>query len=236
MELGIRMKTYEAVPKTKLIRRMPVIIRVDGKAFHTLTRNMDKPYDLKFESVMDDAAGRTLLNIQNCKFAYIQSDEVSFLMTDYNTLQTDPWFGNDLQKIVSISAATMSVYFNFAFAEIFFMDVPFAVFDSRAFNLSKEEVCNYFIWRQQDATRNSIQSLAQAHFSHKQLQNLNTNKLQDKLMLEKGINWNDLPIKQKRGRCVLRGIGNSYKIDYDIPIFTQNRQYIENFLEIPETD
>ena len=234
MDLGDRMKTYENVPKTKLIRRMPVIIRVDGKAFHTLTRNLFKPFDIKFEHVMNVATGRTMLDIQNCSMAYIQSDEASFLMTDYKNLQTEPWFGNDVQKIVSISAATMSAYFNMVYTEHFGTGVSVSVFDSRAFNLSKEEVCNYFIWRQQDATRNSIQGLAQANFSHKELQNLNTNQLQDKLMLEKNINWNNMQVNLKRGRCLFK-TSRAWNLDNDIPIFTQNRNYIERYLEPEET-
>jgi len=236
MDLSDRMKTYESVPKTKLIRRMPVIIRVDGKAFHTLTKKMDKPFDEKFEAVMDAAAGYTMLRIQNCKMVYVQSDEASFLMTDYKTLQTEPWFGNDLQKIVSISAATMSAYFNTAYNEIFCTGGIVEVFDSRAFNLPKEEVCNYFIWRQQDATRNSIQGLAQKYFSHKELYNLNSDKLQDKLMLEKNINWNDLPTRYKRGRCILKikNTTSNFYSDNQIPIFTQSREYIEKYLCVEE--
>jgi len=234
MDLGDRMKTYEAVPKTKLIRRMPVIIRVDGKAFHTLTRGLDKPFDSGFENVMNEAAMRTASEFQNCVLAYLQSDEVSFLLIDYKNLQTEPWFGNDLQKIISISAATMSVYFNMCLQTEFNKKVTNEVFDSRAFNLSKEEVCNYFIWRQQDATRNSIQGLAQKYFSHKQLQGKNTNKLQDMLMLEKGINWNNYHINLKRGRCITK-IDRLWNLDNDIPIFTQQRDYIEKFLD-PEPE
>ena len=234
MDLGDRMKTYEAVPKTKLIRRMPVIIRVDGKAFHTLTRGLHKPFDIKFEYAMNKAAGRTMLDIQNCSLVYVQSDEANFLMTDYKNLQTEPWFGNDLQKIVSISASTMSVYFNMCLRAVFNKKVTNEVFDSRAFNITKEEVCNYFIWRQQDATRNSIQGLAQANFSHKELQNLNSNQLQDKLMLEKNINWNNMPVYLKRGRCITKKEGD-YVVDNDIPVFTQDRDYIEKFLETEDS-
>jgi tRNA(His) guanylyltransferase len=235
MDLGDRMKTYEAVPKTKLIRRMPVIIRVDGKAFHTVTRGLEKPFDVTFENIMNDAAAHTAINLQNCVFAYIQSDEVSFLLIDYKTLQTEPWFGNDLQKIVSISAATMSVFFNMEF-QLQFDNVSVAtdLFDSRAFNLTKEEVCNYFIWRQQDATRNSIQKLAQKYFSHKQLHKKSCNKLQDMLMLEKGVNWNNLPINLKRGRCITK-TDRLWELDNDIPVFTQDRDYIEKFLETEDS-
>lgn len=113
-----------------------------------------------------------------------------------------------------------------------------ATFDARAFILPKEEVCNYFIWRQQDATRNSIQMVAQANFSHKELQGISCDELQDKLFKERNINWNDLPIDEKRGSCVVREkittsdnvIRNSWVIDDSIPIFTQDNEYINRFV------
>lgn len=234
MELGSRMKMYEGVTKIKLTRRMPVIIRVDGKAFHTLTRNLDKPYDTRFESVMNQTALMVAGQLQNCILAYLQSDEVSFLLIDYKTLQTEPWFGNDLQKMVSISAALMSIYFNSYLQAEFDIPASFECFDSRAFCVPKDDVCNYFVWRQQDATRNSIQGLAQKYFSHKKLHKKNTNQLQDLLMLEKGINWNDLPPHLKRGRCFVK-TGRLWNLDINIPIFTQDRNYIEKYLEPEET-
>ena len=111
-----------------------------------------------------------------------------------------------------------------------------AYFDARVFNLPKEEVTNYFIWRQNDATRNSIQSLAQANFSQKQIHSMNNSQLQDKLHEEKGINWNDCKTVEKRGSCVIHVFDKSINrskwiIDEEIPIFTQNRDYIENILK-----
>lgn len=104
-----------------------------------------------------------------------------------------------------------------------------AMFDSRVFNLSKDEVCNYFIWRQQDTTRNSVQMVGQANFSHKELQGVSVNKLQNKLLTERNINWNNIPTVQKRGTCIVKKNGE-WVIDKEIPIFTQNRIYVEGRL------
>jgi len=230
--LGDRMKIHENAFRFHLPHRMPVIIRVDGRAFHTLTRGLDRPFDKRFMQCMDITAVSLMNEIQNAVFAYVQSDEISILCNNYKTLVTQPWFGNNLQKIVSVAAGIASRIFTCeAMAEI----NKVGEFDARAFVLPKEEVTNYFVWRQQDATRNSIQSTAQAHFSAKQLNCKNQIQMQD-MLHEKGINWNDLPIGQKRGRCILRYTvinDNDEKrpgIDDCPPVFTQDRDYIEQFL------
>ena len=190
-------------------------------------------------------------NIQGCKIGYVESDEISLLLTDYDTLQTDAWFDYSVQKICSVSASMAALFFNKYWqkniAEFNSTDKEYyevlknkselgAYFDARAFNLPKEEVTNYFIWRQNDATRNSIQSLAQANFSQKQIHSLNNSQLQDKLHEEKCINWNDYKTVEKRGSCVVHVFDKSINrskwiVDEEIPIFTQNRDYIENILK-----
>lgn len=225
--LGDRMKAYEGVSQTSLTPRMPLIIRLDGKAFHSYTRGFDKPFDIRIRNAMADSAFVIISEVQGAKIAYSQSDEVSVLVTDYDSLEFEPWFGKNLQKIVSVSSSIMTAYFNNSVPTSTLDKGRFATFDSRAFVLPKEEVCNYFIWREQDATRNSIQALAQANFSHKSLQGLNNNQLQEKLFQEKGINWNDLETWKKRGFCVTRD-----GTDYEIPIFTQDRSYIENYVNV----
>jgi tRNA(His) guanylyltransferase len=227
--LGNRMKSnYEDRSRVKLTRRMPVIGRIDGKAFHTLTKGMDKPFDLRFMDSMVVTAKALVAQIQGCKLAYVQSDEISLLLTDFDKLDTDAWFDYNIQKMASVSASMATHYFNQRLND-YFKEEKFGFFDARFFNIPKEEVCNYFIWRQQDATRNSIQSVAQANFSHKSLQGLNTSQLQDKLFLEKGINWNELDTVLKRGTCVVKEL-----VDYDIPIFTQDRDYIEKHMRFED--
>lgn len=231
LSIGDRMKLYYETPfQQYLPRRQPVIIRLDGKSFHTLTRHFVKPHDELFRLYMEDTAFELCRQIQNVKLAYIQSDEISLLLIDYNNLNSEQYFGGNIQKIVSISASIASVKFSGASAVGSNASIS-AYFDSRVFCIPKEEVCNYFIWRQQDAIRNSILGTGQLYFSHKELQHLSCSKIQDKLFLEKGVNWNDTPNKFKRGFCIIKNDElHDWIGDCNIPNFTQNREYIEKYL------
>ncbi|MHC4370213.1 MAG: tRNA(His) guanylyltransferase Thg1 family protein [Planctomycetota bacterium] len=205
--LGNRMKAnYEQRYKIGLTRRTPVIIRVDGRAFHTLTRNCKRPFDA---DVMDSMiwGARQVLNLaQGAKLAYVQSDEASFLLTDYDGLQTEAWFGNDLCKIVSVSAALMTQGFNQAMQRRSPFS-PMGDFDSRAFNIPKAEVTNYFLWRAQDWARNSLSMYAGHYFSHSQMHKRNQDDLHEMLHgIEK--NWTtDLTDREKNGTFVIRKNG-----------------------------
>lgn len=261
--LGDRMKNnYENRAKTYLIRRMPVIIRLDGKAFHTFTRGMKKPYDEIFHNTMNATMKYLCENIQGCKLGYTQSDEITLLLTDYDTLDTDAWFDNNVQKICSVSASMATMKFNQVLrnqvsdwmdenAECTGVDIQLplearaytravvtgAMFDSRCFNIPEDEVTNCFIWRQQDATRNAIQMLGQCNFSHKELHGKSCNDIQDMLMLQKGVNFNDMPTEFKRGVCCVKeevpctdrliGYKLDWVLDKEIPIFTQDRNYVD---------
>lgn len=244
-DLGDRMKRYEDVNRHYLIRRTPVIIRVDGKAFHTLTKGMKRPWDEKFSDCMCRATVSLCNQLQGAKMAYTQSDEISILLTDYEKLETQAWFDNNIQKMVSIAASFATLAFNKAFAAYFAEKIAhIAVFDARAFNLPKEEVCNYFIWRQQDATRNSIQMLARSIYTHKELHEKNTSMLQE-MCFQRGFNWDKCLTWQKRGFCVTKQTiihregqpenevmvpETFWSPDYNIPVFTQDREYIEKFV------
>lgn len=271
--LGDRMKKYyENRAKTYLTRRTPVIIRLDGKAFHTFTKGFKKPYDKVFHNVMNGTMQYLCENIQGCKLGYTQSDEITLLLTDYDTLTTDAWFDYNVQKMCSVSASMATLMFNHYFRIEMdrFQDENYdcfeeewrdeesdrlalayakaynvgAMFDARCFNIPKEEVTNCFIWRQQDATRNAIQMLGQCNFSHKELQGKSCNDIQDMLMLQKGINFNDMPTEFKRGVCCRKEVCQDpdvdikddfypitrWVLDKEIPIFTQDREYIEQYV------
>lgn len=269
--LGDRMKGYENVTRTYLTRRMPVIIRLDGKAFHSFTRGLKKPFDDILVKSMQDTMKYLCENIQGCVLGYTQSDEITLVLVDYQSRDTSAWFDNNIQKMASISAsmATISFYHNFRNNMINWVDNnvgdivdgdtskfkysktivdktnAYAMFDSRVFNIPKEEVVNCLIWRQQDATRNSIQSVGQANFSHKELHGKNCSNIQDMLMLDKGINWNDYPTTLKRGSCCIKKpqitqsspegeivVRNKWVIDNEIPIFTQDKEYINKLVMI----
>lgn len=208
-------------------------------------------------------------NIQGCKIGYTQSDEITLLLTDYDTLTTAAWFDYAVQKMCSVAASMATMVFNKAlihFVEKYKFDTCHlvnyltdteeyhyvesleaairkgAMFDARCFNVPEDEVVNCFIWRQQDATRNAIQMLGQCNFSHKELQNKSCNDIQDMLITQKGINFNDMPTEFKRGVCCVKketqdpdidikdGVYpiSKWIIDKEIPIFTQDRNYIEN--------
>jgi tRNA(His) guanylyltransferase len=232
--LGQRMKeNYEDRTRIKLPRRTNVIIRLDGKAFHTFTRNLNRPFDHRLMSAMHQTSAYICSEIQGSKLSYTQSDEISIWLTDYDTLQTDMWFDGNIQKMCSVAASLTTAYFNRTFSSD-----QLAVFDARVFVIPKvDEVVNYFIWRQQDASRNSVHMLARSLYSHKECMNKNNSQLQD-MIHEKGKNWNDLTTPEKRGVCVLKKKinietedgdlvnRNIWYIDEDIPIFSQNRQYI----------
>jgi len=195
--IGNRMKEYyESVSQTRLLRRTYAIIRLDGKAFHTYTFKLEKPFDSKFHEDMSETGKFLCESIQGAEFAYTQSDEISLLLTDFKNLDTDAWFGGNIQKMTSVSASLATAKFN----EL--RPGNLAFFDSRVFNIPAPiEVENYFIWRQQDAVRNSISSAARAVYSHLELQNKNTDEMQE-MLFEKGINWNDYDAKFKRGSIV----------------------------------
>ena len=110
--LGDRMKMYESVPKTQLMKRTPVIIRLDGKAFHTFTRGLNKPFDKIMVNTMIDTTYELCKNIQGCVFGYTQSDEITLILQDYYRLNTDAWFDYEVQKMCSIAASMASMAFN----------------------------------------------------------------------------------------------------------------------------
>jgi len=192
---------YESRSKTFLTRRTPVIIRIDGKAFHTYTKGLEKPFDEGLISDMQETMLFLCNNIQGAKLGYHQSDEISILVTDYEKLTTDAWFDYNVQKMTSISSSLTTAMFNkkryersrykdsgsdsdgfghsFSWdVNIVELDLPLAFFDSRAFNIPKEEVANYFLSRQKDAVKNSVAMLAQS--------------------------WNDLSSDKKRGSIAIK--------------------------------
>ncbi len=206
--IGQRMKEdYESRTQTHLMRRTYTIIRLDGKAFHTYTKGFERPYDVNLMRIMDETAIKLCESIQGAKLAYVQSDEISILLTDFESPQTNMWFDGNVQKMTSISAAIATAHFNIGMyldEDILAPMSKVAYFDSRVFQLPyAKETFNYFVWRQQDATRNSIQMGAQTLYSHKELNKKNTSELQE-MMFQKGINWNDYPVGFKRGRLILK--------------------------------
>lgn len=263
--LGDRMKEfYEDRTRIKLPRRTFTIIRIDGKAFHTYTKGLQRPFDEGLIEDMNATTAYLCKNIQGAKFGYVQSDEISLVLTDFDDLGTHAWFDNNLQKMVSVAASMATSEFNRLrlirqFASYPFGDEPIssndlktfkmAEFDARAFQIPFiDEVENYFIWRQQDAVRNSISSVAQSLYSTKELHGVKTDGMQE-LIFQKGINWNDYDFRKKRGAVIGKVETKLIKTEQgpndevieteftrnkwqviETPTFTQDRWFIKGLL------
>ena len=282
-DLAKRMKGYEERNRYYLQRRMPVILRLDVRAGHSFTKGFERPFDEVFIKSMQETAKYLCENIQGCKLSYQQSDEITLVLVDYDKLNTDCFFNYRVDKLCSIAASMATMVFNESFSKIYsklYRDkiehrenvdelvktyafkAGKAMFDCRCFNIPKEEVTNLIYWRQLDASRNSIQMVGQANFSHKELQNKSCNDIQDMLMTQKGINWNDLPTYQKRGSCCIKeeyavndngeevevdcvtdvdepvesvAFRSRWIIDTNIPIFrNEGREYIDRLVFVDE--
>jgi len=245
-----RMKTnYEHRNQTFLTRRTPVIMRIDGKAFHTYTRGLQKPFDVGLIEDMNNTAIYLCQQIQGSKIAFVQSDEISILITDYDRLETNAWFDYSVQKMTSIAASLATAKFNQLrlsrhLSEIWDTDadnetilnlfsnnidkLPTANFDCRVFNIPKEEIANYFLARQKDTVKNSIASVAQSLYSHKELEGKNGNEQQE-MIFQKGINWNDFPSGHKRGRTVVKQtyVNGELFPPEDNSVFEENGSYFK---------
>ena len=211
------MKSYE--DEQVFTNNLPLIVRIDGRHFHSLVKHLklNKPFDDLFIESMNSVGKDVANDMSNFRLAYIQSDEISFLLYP-KTYRSQPWFGNKIQKVVSSASALASSYMSLIY------DRPIQ-FDARAFVLPPHEVVNYFIWRQRDWTRNSVQMMARSLYSQKQLHGKNQSAMQD-MIHDKGQNWNDLPVHLRRGRCIIYE-NEKYVVDNDIPIFTEDRGYVE---------
>jgi tRNA(His) guanylyltransferase len=227
MSLGDRMKVnYENIFRQSLPMRMPVIMRIDGKSFGQWTKGLDKPFDETFIDNMIATTEFLCAELQNATLGYVQSDEISILMHPYKRYASQPWFGNEIQKMVSVAAGTASGKFSM-------LSNRYAAFDARVFVIPETEVANYFLWRQQDASRNSVQMLARSLYSHSECENKNMNDMQE-MTFQKGVNWNDLATEKKRGACVIK-TDEGWTADREIPLFSQDRDYIDRLLAVEES-
>lgn len=247
--IGSRMKQfYEDRAKTALLRRCYTIIRIDGKAFHSFCRGLEKPFDDGLMEDMDQTAVYLCKNIMGAKFAFIQSDEISILMTDFDELGTTSWFDSDVQKVCSVSASMATRAFNeLRLKRLGIENMKWAEFDSRVFQIpDPAEVFNYMLWRQRDTTRNSISTVAQSLYSDKELHKKDSNQKQE-MIFQKGINWNDYAPRYKRGRMVVKEMyekapnepnGKSKStlrsrwVVVETPIFTQDKQFLVSRIPI----
>lgn len=255
-EIDVRMKEqYEDRFRIMLPRRSYTIIRVDGRAFHTFTRGLQRPYSTALMQCMDETALALCSGIAGAQLAYVQSDEISILVTDFQKIDTHAWFDNNLQKLCSITASIATATFNRLWTHRHVSASsypPLAHFDSRVFQIpDATEVANYFVARQKDAVRNSVAMLAQSHCSPKELHGVSCEKMHDKIHGH-GDNWNDHPARFKQGAAIakepvaatqkmtVRGlIEISEHLDWAVisetPIFTVDREWLRSRIPLHES-
>ena len=228
-DLGTRMKSYEHnFTKSKLVPNLYAVVRIDGRAFHTFTRGLEKPFD--YGLVEDMAATTQYLckNVQGCHLGYTQSDEISLILFDGHNHSAEKFFDGQLQKICSVVASMTTYKFNQLRTQRWLRDygknwscsvdyddfttsladklteLKTAEFDARAFSLPNiDETLNYLRWRQRDAVKNSISMVAQSMYSPKSLHGKNGNEQQE-MIFQKGRNWNDLNPSVKRGNTIVK--------------------------------
>ena len=223
MKIDDRMKAYEEATRFKLGIRQPVIIRLDGVAFHTLTKEAQclKPYDADFAKAMTDTANYLIQNTP-ARMAYTQSDEISLLFIDYNKFDSQQWYGGVIQKMASVAASMASTQFNDECC--YYAGGGVGHFDARVFPVPERDIENYFIWRQKDCMRNAISGAAQAKFPHKELQNKSTKDMLEMI----GNDINNYPVSFRQGTVVDR-VGQMAA-----PIFTANKEFLARYLKIEE--
>ena len=246
-----RMKEkFEQRQTIYLLRGMPVIGRLDGIKFSSYTAELNDKFSHEFMEVMNETGIFLAKLIQGCQMLYIQSDEISVLLHDYKNLQSEAWRNYNLNKMISDSASEAGARFSLNSWKIWgdktrkIENQRFAKFDSRFTNYSEKEVNNYFVARQRDCIKNSIQALGQTLFTHKELDRKNMSQVQD-MCFEKGHNWNDLPVSYKRGRCIIKEnyiqsntktgnpvIRSRWIVDNNIPDFSKDKNYIEQYLAV----
>jgi tRNA(His) 5'-end guanylyltransferase len=214
---------YEDALRLTLPRRSYVVIRIDGRGFHTFTKNLERPYSRQLAGALDHAAISLCQEMIGCRFAYGQSDEYSFLLTDFEKENAPLWFDGNVQKIVSVSASLFTGYFSRAFSSD-----RIAAFDSRVMVISQHaEVEKYFLWRQLDASANSLNMLASAHYPHAELVG-KSNTEKHEMLFAKGVNWAKQSADFKRGRVVRKGDGGkAWEVDLSIPVFNRDTSYLD---------
>ena len=202
--LNDRMYLYEGMEtKKRFLPKLPVIARLDGRSFHSFTKGLGRPYDERLSNLMV-AVTEFLVDESCAKIGYSQSDEITLIFYS-DDLESQIFFTGKPYKMISILAAMASTKFNELLPEYIPEKAQYiALFDCRVWSVpDKEEAVNVLVWREQDATRNSISMAAQSNYSHKKLQNKNTDEMQE-MLFQKGINWNDYPPFFKRGTYVQR--------------------------------
>jgi tRNA(His) guanylyltransferase len=205
--IAVRQKRLEHAGRVYFPARTYTVARFDGRSFHGYAANMTRPYDTRLIEAMREAMRAICNEASGCVLGYCQSDEITIVMTDFASEGTEAWFGGSKSKIESVGASIVSGAFNAAAARLFGDELggKIAAFDGRAWAVpDPAQVAENFIFRQQDAERNSVSMLAQAYFSHRQLQGVGRRAMIEMLEAEHGVRWADQPASFKRGSVCVR--------------------------------
>jgi tRNA(His) guanylyltransferase len=227
MKLADRMKGYEQIGAGQvLIPNLPVLARLDGKAFHSWTRGLNRPYDERLQTLFDETT-RFLVEESNAVVGYTQSDEITLVLSNGGRPESQIFFDGRAAKLTSVLASMATAFYNARVPEV----LPeragrLAYFDARVWNVPSEtEAVNCLVWRELDATRNSISMAAQSLYSPKQLHGKNTSEMQE-MLFQKGINWNFYPSRFKRGAYFQRRVAEipfSWDELENLPLFHEAR-------------
>lgn len=198
MEIGDRIKLYESLYDPIAMPRVPLMLRCDGRSFHTYLKKAQKPFDHNVVHIMDEVT-KFLVKETNAVIGYTQSDEITLILFQEN-YKSSTLFNGRINKLNSVVAALATAKFSQLVPTYLPDNKGLPVFDCRTFSVpSKDEAVNVLVWRELDAVRNSILSVGQANFSHKEMQGIKCDELQEKLFQERGINWNNFEPRLKRG-------------------------------------
>lgn len=247
ISLDTRMRDYEKASKLYLTKRMPVVIRIDGRSFSKFTKNFEKPFDRLLSKAMQFTMKYLCENVQGCKFGYAQSDEISLILVDYDDIKKSAWYNYNVQKLCSVVSSMATMYFNKIYRELtntiynnsvnknsdqnyyelYSTKFDEATFDTRCFNVPENDICNYIIWRQRDAARNSVSSLGQKYFAQNYLNGKHSFDIINMLIDRYNVHWESFPNTYKYGSaCFITNEG--WVIDCNIPRITEDRQYVES--------
>ena len=198
MDLGDRMKLYEKDSAKIFLPTLPIVVRVDGKCFSNWTRGLDRPYDLRFIHLMQEVT-KFLVEETCANTGYCQSDEINLVFYSSNP-KSQVFFNGKQQKMVSVIASMATAKFNSLVSE-FLPDTEngLAFFDARAWVVPNlVEAANSILWRERDATKNSISMATREYYSHNEIFGKSCSEMQE-MLFQKGVNWNDYPDSFKRG-------------------------------------
>jgi tRNA(His) 5'-end guanylyltransferase len=202
-EFGDRMKMYEMAEAGRMFMPLlPIIVRLDGKNFSRWTKGLKRPYDERMVSLMTEVT-KHLVEQTNALIGYTQSDEISLILHS-DDIKSQVFFNGRIQKLTSVIASMATADFNDAALSKIYHTLAFAHFDCRAWQVpNKVEAVNAILWREQDATKNSVSMAAREYYSHQELMDQGRADMMD-LLMEKGVNWNNYPSAFKRGTYVQR--------------------------------